>query len=156
MGYNILKDRRLFIVKEMVKIKEIIYFKNLPDIGNLLFVCSLFEYNNVPIIFLCEDTSHNLYLCWCTDAMFQYCCVIVSISQEETIRLIFDKTSVNEIFKNCKSNVIIVNYFNEEFEYVLTAFENIPDEDLPYSNEFVELSRDERIRLKERIFSQKQ
>lgn len=114
-------------------------FPKVPKVGDLYLLCTLFEYENIDIVFICNDKYNNLYLCLCTDAMFEYTCLVKKISIEDIITLLFNSISVYDALKNNNNPVIIVNYHCKQFTYTESLFSQIAEEELPDKNEYLDL-----------------
>lgn len=129
-----------------------IYFKNIPIYRNLYIVETLFEHNNTPIVFICIDDNDNLFVCLCTDAMFHYSCMIAKTSIDVILKLIRDQITIYKVFEDCPHDIIIVDYINKNFQYSVKSFNEIPVEDLPCDDEFLELESTKKNRIKNNLY----
>ena len=48
------------------------YLGNIPEIGELTEEKILFEFDKIPIIFVCHNQTRKKYLCVCTDCIVGY------------------------------------------------------------------------------------
>ena len=46
-----------------------IYFKNVPQYGDLEIEKVLFLFDNIPMIFVCRDDKKRYFLCQCVDVI---------------------------------------------------------------------------------------
>jgi len=85
-----------------------IYF-NISGIGVLTLDKILFEFDNLPILVVCLDTSGNRYFCLCTDPIMEFTWLISRISLNSLIDVIQNKISVLDAFKNSNNKIYLYN-----------------------------------------------
>ena len=122
-----------------------VYFPNFPYGENLYLLYTYFEYDNIPIVFVCKDENNKMYFCLCHDAMFDYSCMIAQIDIETLRDVISDRIAILDVFKGQNFPIIIANYKDNHFSYEETQFSDIPQEELPRADEYLELSLSEQI-----------
>jgi len=116
-----------------------IYFKNIPDVGNLNLDRILFEFEYTPIIFTCRDLKNDFYLCLCADIRKIQEWIITPISPELLKRMLKDKITIYDAFKLSDEKKIMAQYTKKDgISYKKVNFNNIDDMLLPDKDEFLE------------------
>lgn len=115
-----------------------LYFENVPNIDLLFIEQILFSYEYIPIVFVCVDKNKNRYLCVCDDIIDEESWLIVKIENAKLLEILNDKDTVLSAFVNQK--VIIANRkFNQDIQYDITEYSNINKEELPVSDQYLEM-----------------
>ena len=114
-----------------------IYF-NISGIGVLTLDKILFEFDNLPILVVCLDTSGNRYFCLCTDPIMEFPWLISRISLNSLIDVIQNKISVLDAFKNSNNKIYLYNDLKKYVEQVFIYFNDIPEDELPDDSEKLE------------------
>ena len=116
-----------------------VYFENIPDIGNLNLDKILFEFEYTPIIFTCRDLKNNFYLCLCVDIRKIQEWIITPISPELLIRMLKNKITIYNAFKQSDEKKIMAQYTKKDgISYKEVNFNNIDDMLLLDKDEFLE------------------
>lgn len=84
------------------------YLGNIPEIGELTEEKILFEFDKIPIIFVCHNQTRKKYLCVCTDCIVGYSWLLTEITRTTLIELIKDKISVLKAFEISKIKFIVL------------------------------------------------
>ncbi len=116
-----------------------VYFSGIPDIGDLILVATLFDFDGYEVVFICRDINFNIYLCVATDVLYGYTCLITKTSLHDINLLINDKATVYELL--VKKSEIIECIDRNKFN--IKNMEDFSMDDLPEKDEYLELSSDE-------------
>lgn len=115
-----------------------IFLEEIPEIGNLYIEKVLFEFDKVPMVFICQNLKKDRFLCLCTDCITGYSWMIAKIERRTLIKLINDKISILNAIKETKNKIYIVNKEKGEYTYSKYNFKDIPLDELPDENEKLE------------------
>lgn len=110
----------------------------IPEIGKLTEEKVLFEFDKIPIIFVCKNQYRQRYLCICTDCILGYSWMITEVSRDILIDLIRDKITVLEAFGLSKKKVYIIEKDKEQYLWESYDFSDVPKDELPDENEKLE------------------
>lgn len=114
------------------------YFENVPQIGTLKFEEELFSFENIPIVFVCIDKNNNRYLCVCDDIIEEESWIIAKVSKQELLKVLNDEWTILSVFKG--KNIIVANKpFRREMEYIITEYNKIDPDELPVSDQYLEM-----------------
>lgn len=114
------------------------YFENVPQIGTLKFEEELFSFENIPIVFVCIDKNNNKYLCVCDDIIEEESWIITKVSKQELLKVLNDECTILSVFKG--KNIIVANKpFGREMEYIITEYNKIDPDELPVSDQYLEM-----------------
>lgn len=120
-------------------LKNKIYFNDVPDVEKLYLDEVFFEFENIPILFSCVDIYEKYYLCICSEIRKIQKWVITPISSELLIKMLKDKITIYEAFKESIENKIIAQYNRAtDISYKKVKFVDIEECDLPDKDEFLE------------------
>lgn len=114
------------------------YLGNIPEIGELTEEKILFEFDKIPIIFVCHNQTRKKYLCVCTDCIVGYSWLLTEITRTTLIELIKDKISVLKAFEISKNKIYSINREENQYSYEKYNFADIPEEELPDAEEKLE------------------
>ena len=103
------------------------YLGNIPEIGELTEEKILFEFDKIPIIFVCHNQTRKKYLCVCTDCIVGYSWLLTEITRTTLIELIKDKISVLKAFEISKNKIYSINREENQYSYEKYNFADIPD-----------------------------
>lgn len=101
---------------------------------NLIFLFSIFEYEELPIVFVCRDESWSLYLCDCTETRFSEQNWIIAKTEIRTLEDVANgKLAVYDALKTHDNQVILVvyDYETKEFSQKKCKFTEVEEENLP-------------------------
>lgn len=115
-----------------------LYFRDILEIGNLFIEKVLFEFDKMPIVFVCQNSKRDKYLCVCTDCIVGYSWMITRIERDILINLIKDKISILKAFEETQEKIYIVNKENDEYVCSKYDFADIPMDELPDEDEKLE------------------
>ena len=121
------------------------YFKNIPEIGDLV-LDEIFYEDIYPVLFCCRDLNENRYICVCCDIRGAQRWIVSPISNENLSNLIKDKITLKDAFLTMPSRNSFLIEWKPEFasEKVMAVRpEQIPEEDLPIDGEYLEPDKDE-------------
>lgn len=113
-------------------------FNNLSNIGDLYLKRVLFEFEGMPILFVCTRKDTEYFLCLCTDSIIEFKWLITQIKPSLLIELIEDKISVYEAFEKSNSEVAIVKREENGFSTKSYKFSDISEDELPDKEEKLE------------------
>ena len=111
------------------------YFENIIEIGNLYIEKILFEFDKMPIVFICLDDNGNRYLCLCTDSILNFTWMITKINRRILLELLTDKISILCAYEKSNNKVFILNKSVDGIAVLKYDFDNIPEEELPDETE---------------------
>lgn len=116
---------------------------NVPFNGLLgrLKLTTLFEFVDIPLLFLCEDTKDNTYLCNAVDEIGDTIIwTYIPISNDTVIQLKSSKIDFRTASLSAIDKTVFKVTTNEKFEEIETVeikITDIPEEWLPHENEFL-------------------
>ncbi len=115
------------------------YFKNIPQIGNLV-LDYVFVEDGYPILFTCV-TEERIFLCLCRTLAPEQKWILAEIKFRDLERLIKNELCIRDVFKsytNGKSCIVkwSKDYLSETYEVIPTAYLN--DDELPSEDVFLE------------------
>lgn len=139
------------IIKMEIDMKKVRYFNNIPEIGDLYLLCTFFKYDNIDIVFICNDDKGNLYLCLCTDAMFNYCCMVRKISVDKILEVLENKISIYQAFKDLNDYIGIIRYEDNKFSYYKKLFDDFEESELPCEDEYLDLDDCKKLTFQKEI-----
>lgn len=113
-------------------------FNDLPNIGNLYLKKILFEFEGMPILFVCTGENKEYYLCLCTDSIIELKWLITKVNPSLLIELIEDKISVYNAFEKSNNEITIVQKKEVGFKARRYIFSDISEDELPDKNEKLE------------------
>lgn len=124
--------------------KNDVYFKNLDYLGDLNIDYIIFDYE-YPVLFTCLDNKNNLYLCVCCDIRNEQRWIITTINEDTLINMLSDKITIRDAFVIEKFDHYLVKYYgpNKPEECIKVFVSDIPTEDLPMEEEFIEADEGE-------------
>lgn len=133
------------------------YFKNVLEIGDLSLDKVLFEFEKLPIIFVCRDREEFYYFCLCTDMIIDNTWMLTKVSRGLLLKLLDNEISILDIFKMSGDEVIIINQHGENISCEKKKFQDIPEDELPEENEKLEnpCLADYRERLQDEMYKKK-
>lgn len=124
--------------------KNDVYFKNLDYLGDLNIDYIIFDYEYL-VLFTCLDNKNNLYLCVCCDIRNEQRWIITTINEDTLINMLSDKITIRDAFVIEKFDHYLVKYYgpNKPEECIKVFVSDIPTEDLPMEEEFIEADEGE-------------
>ena len=75
-----------------------IYFKNVPQYGDLEIEKVLFLFDNIPMIFVYRDDKKRYFLCQCVDVIDKFSWMITPVQKRLLISMVEDEISVLSAF----------------------------------------------------------
>lgn len=127
--------------------KEQIYFPNFMGDKHLYLFDVYVEYNGTPIVFVCIDESNNLYMCLCNDALYEYSCMVIKATTEQIRAVLQNTVPILSVFEKSTEPIVLVGYNNNRYSYQNKNFKEIPVEDLPNADEYLDLSDSEQLQF---------
>lgn len=115
-----------------------IYFKNVPQYGDLEIEKVLFLFDNIPMIFVCRDDKKRYFLCQCVDVIDKFSWMIIPVQKRLLISMMKDEISVLSAFKDSGYDIILADEVKNEIGYRKIPFKNIPLDELPDPDEKLE------------------
>lgn len=115
-----------------------IYFKNVPQYGDLEIEKVLFLFDNIPMIFICRDDKKRYFLCQCVDVIDKFSWMITQVQKRLLISMMKDEISVLSAFKDSGYDIILADEVKNEIGYRKIPFKNIPLDELPDPDEKLE------------------
>lgn len=113
-------------------------FEKVFGIGDLELVQVLFEFDKVPILFVCKDREQRDYLCLCTDTIVEATWMITQVNSHLLIDLLEDKIAILDAYKESQNQIILARRRAGKFIYESYAFDELPEDELPDSEERLE------------------
>ena len=86
-----------------------IYFKNVPQYGDLEIEKVLFLFDNIPMIFVCRDDKKRYFLCQCVDVIDKFSWMITPVQKRLLISMMKDEISVLSAFKDSGYDIILAD-----------------------------------------------
>ncbi len=114
------------------------YFKNVLDTGDLSLDKVLFEFEKLPIIFVCRDREECYYFCLYTDMIIDNTWMVTKVSRGLLLKLLDDEISILDMFKMSGNEIIIISQHGESMSCEKKKFQDISEDDLPEENEKLE------------------
>lgn len=114
---------------------NIVFFNNIPHLGNLFLDYVFNEFNMEPILFTVRDSEYNLYICLCYEMRDSLEWIISKISNEDLANLINKKKSIKEVFLSDDNMKKIIKI--SDIEYKVTPFDFSKDDELLPENKVV-------------------
>ena len=108
-----------------------IYFKNVPQYGDLEIEKVLFLFDNIPMIFVYRDDKKRYFLCQCVDVIDKFSWMITPVQKRLLISMVEDEISVLSAFKDSGYDIILADEVKNEIGYRKIPFKNIPLDELP-------------------------
>lgn len=115
-----------------------IYFKNVPQYGDLEIEKVLFLFDNIPMIFVYRDDKKRYFLCQCVDVIDKFSWMITPVQKRLLISMVEDEISVLSAFKDSGYDIILADEVKNEIGYRKIPFKNIPLDELPDLDEKLE------------------
>ena len=114
------------------------YFKNVPQIGNLILDYIFIE-DGYPVLFTCLGDK-GLYLCLCYDTRNEQKWIISPINNAILKQLVFDEISIYSALKHHSGCAYIAIWkFGSNYEnYTCVSCQELDDDDLPDADVFLE------------------
>ena len=98
--------------------------------GVLSFERVLFEYDYIPITFVCVDRVGNRYLCHCTDAIDETTWLVAGVKKAELIDALKNAVSLKHWLKQ-QEEVVLFTASEDGADYKLYRGLEIPNDELP-------------------------
>lgn len=114
------------------------YFEKVFGIGDLELEQVLFEFDKVPILFVCKDREQRDYLCLCTDTIVEATWMITQVNCHLLIDLLEDKIAILDAFKKSDNQIILARRRDGKLIYEIYSFDELPEDELPDSEERLE------------------
>lgn len=115
-----------------------IFFENVPHYGDLKIAKVLFLFDNMPMVFVCNDNKKRYFLCQCVDVITGFSWMITLIQKKLLISMMQDKISILSAFKASGYDIILADEIENEMVYREIPFEKIPIDELPDPDEKLE------------------
>ena len=115
-----------------------IFFKNVPHYGDLKIAKVLFLFDNMPMVFVCNDDKKRYFLCQCVDVINGFSWMITLISKKLLISMMRDEISILSAFKDSGNDIILADEVENKMVYKKIPFEKIPSDELPEPDEKLE------------------
>ena len=120
------------------------YFKNIPQIGNLIMDYIIFE-DSYPVLFVCKSDNNQLYLCDCCDTYYEQRWLIAPVTVQVLQNMLQDKITIREVFEKADGVCCVATWskgdINEKYE--LLESKDFLEEDLPEEGAYIESEEDE-------------
>ncbi len=117
---------------------NMIYFKSVPQYGDLEIEKVLFLFDNIPMIFICMDDKKRYFLCQCVDVIDKFSWMITPVQKRLLISMMKDEISVLSAFKDSGYDIILADEVKNEIGYRKIPFKNISLDELPDPDEKLE------------------
>ena len=117
---------------------NMIYFKSVPQYGDLEIEKVLFLFDNIPMIFVYRDDKKRYFLCQCVDVIDKFSWMITPVQKRLLISMMKDEISVLSAFKDSGYDIILADEVKNEIGYRKIPFKNIPLDELPNPDEKLE------------------
>lgn len=117
---------------------NMIYFKSVPQYGDLEIEKVLFLFDNIPMIFICRDDKKRYFLCQCVDVIDKFSWMITPVQKRLLISMMKDEISVLSAFKDSGYDIILADEVKNEIGYRKIPFKNISLDELPDPDEKLE------------------
>ena len=82
-------------------------FENIKKIGNLYIIQIFLEFENEPILFLCNDEDRKKYLCLCSEIRKEQKWIIVECKQKALSELLSKEIDIRTAFLKEKELTIV-------------------------------------------------
>lgn len=108
-----------------------LYFENINKIGNLYIIQIFLEFENEPILFLCNDEDRKKYLCLCSEIRKEQKWVIVECKQLTLSGLLSKEIDIRTaFFKEKELTIVKKDLVGKEESFVINQ-NQIGELDLP-------------------------
>lgn len=108
-----------------------LYFENLKKIGNLCIKQIFLEFENKPILFLCNDKDQKKYLCLCSEIRKNQKWIIVRC-RKTVLSLLLDKEiDIRTAFLKEKELILVKKDLEGKEENFVVDWGGIDELDLP-------------------------
>ena len=121
-----------------------VYFKELNNIGDLYLVSILFEFDSVPIIFICKNKFNEYYICNLINDYKKLEWLICEISFLDIFKLIWNESDVLSVYL---SNKYLYHITEKDNVYIIKKHliskykkSEIPEKDLYLDLTFTEIN----------------
>ena len=112
------------------------------------YLFSLFDFEDLPIVFVCRDDSQNLYLCNCTEFRFETQEWTIASTDESTINDVAEgRKSVYDALAAGSALLATYTYADETYQQEAVAFADIPETRLPDRDSRITISNQEKERI---------
>lgn len=120
------------------------YFENVPTLGNLSVEQVIVAYV-YPLLSVLKDKAGSRYLCMCFDTRGTQQWLIAPISSANLVKLLTNRITLKEAFTKDANTVIYAfrNYETETDSFVQMAPQQVPQDYLPASGEYLDAEPDE-------------
>ena len=108
-----------------------LYFENIKKIGNLYIIQIFFEFENEPILFLCNDEDRKKYLCLCSEIRKEQKFVIAECKQETLSGLLSKEIDIRTAFLKEKELIIVKKDLEGKERSFVVDRDGINELDLP-------------------------
>ncbi|SEA91186.1 hypothetical protein SAMN05216349_15114 [Oribacterium sp. KHPX15] len=90
----------------------------------------LFEYDGIPITFVCLDTKMKRYICHCTNPIDENSWLVFPVDEKELMEFILEEKSLIDLLRK-KNEVVLALKYGMTFEYKVYQGVKIPKDELP-------------------------
>ncbi len=118
-----------------------VYFKNVPNFGDLFINKVLLEYELEPVIFVCKDNYNNFFLCICDDFIdAKRSWIAIKIPVNDLLDILNDKITLLSAFKKSVNKTIIIDYCPDKktYDYCMMNFSDIDETELPCEDQYLD------------------
>lgn len=112
-----------------------VLFRQIGDLGKLYLEKILFEFEKIPMVFVCVDDNKDRYLCLCTDCMDEYSWLICRVDIGVLLKLIKNDITILKSFELSKEKIYLVRKTDKLYLATKYSYIDIPEEELPDENE---------------------
>ena len=103
---------------------------NFYSYGSLTPEYVLFEYEGVPITFVCLDTKLKRYICHCTNPLDENSWLVSAVDDKELAEYIKEEKPLIDLLRN-KSEIILALKEGLTIEYRVYQGDRLPEDELP-------------------------
>lgn len=114
------------------------FLKNVGEFEQLDIEKILFEFDKIPMVFVCMNSEHKRYLSVCTDCMDGFSWLICEIDNKVLLQVLKDEIPILKAFELAQGKISLVWKKSTECQVVKYLFEEIPKEELPDEEEKLE------------------
>ena len=93
----------------------------------------LFEYEGIPITFVCLDTKLKRYICHCTNPIDENSWLVSAVNDHELAECIKEEKPLTDLLRK-KSEVVLALKDGPTFEYKVYQGDELPEDELPASD----------------------
>ena len=115
-----------------------IIFEQIPGINSLFMEQVLFSFENIPMIFVCVDSSQSRYLCVCDDIIEEQSWIISKIQNSTLLRILNDEITVLNAFKD-KDVWVATKKAGQDMMYQFVQYNHIDIDELPLCDQYLEM-----------------